>query len=173
MKPVKTIMIRNGDFLMPYRIYTCEKCGKELKEAWPIHFEEDGAYCGDCAFIDGLIDEEEYLNGFLFFIQLPGMRAAVHDGKIYVEDHNRKFPWEMTDKQQRKTQEYADWRTKVFQRDGFKCQICGQVGGELNAHHIKSFAKHVDLRFDIDNGVTLCKECHKRVHKEGTEEWIK
>lgn len=94
MNPVRTTMIKNGDSLIPYKIYTCEKCGKELEESWPIHHEEDGAYCGECAFIDGLINEDEYLKGFLFFIMLPGMRAAVHDGKIYVEHHNRKFPWE-------------------------------------------------------------------------------
>lgn len=57
------------------------------------------------------------------------------------------------------------WRTKVFERDSFCCQHCLKKGGELNAHHIKSFASFPDLRFDVSNGITLCKECHVKEHK--------
>ena len=61
----------------------------------------------------------------------------------------------------RATFKYQQWRLKVYIRDNFTCQSCGKVGGYLNAHHIKSFAKYPKSRFDINNGVTLCKECHK------------
>ena len=47
-------------------------------------------------------------------------------------------------------------------RDQFKCQGCGQVGGYLTAHHIKSFAHFPELRFKIENGITLCEECHSK-----------
>ena len=62
----------------------------------------------------------------------------------------------------RKSQEYKDWRTSVFERDNYTCTWCGDNrGGNLQADHIKPFAHFVELRFDIDNGRTLCKECHK------------
>lgn len=59
--------------------------------------------------------------------------------------------------------EYAEWRQAVYQRDGFCCQECGSKG-PLNAHHIKSWARYPELRFNIDNGITLCVDCHKTRH---------
>ena len=68
-------------------------------------------------------------------------------------------------KRARNCEQYKEWRTSVFTRDRFTCQICGKVGGKLNAHHIKHFATHIDLRYRVDNGITLCEKCHKEVHK--------
>lgn len=64
--------------------------------------------------------------------------------------------------------EYRKWRWTVFRRDNYTCQICGKkVSGHIEAHHIKSWKDYPDLRYDIDNGITLCKECHKEIHKVG------
>ena len=60
--------------------------------------------------------------------------------------------------------EYQSWRRAVFERDGYTCQMCGQHGGALNAHHIKRWSKFPELRFEVNNGMTLCKQCHKEIH---------
>lgn len=66
----------------------------------------------------------------------------------------------------RLSKDMIDWRTKCFKRDKFTCQNCGQVGHELQVHHIKTFSKYENDRFDINNGITYCKSCHKKLHKK-------
>lgn len=58
--------------------------------------------------------------------------------------------------------EFKEWRQSVFEKDKFTCRDCGKKG-YLEAHHIKGFAKFPKLRFDIDNGITLCEECHIKI----------
>jgi hypothetical protein len=66
----------------------------------------------------------------------------------------------------RKGIEYRLWREAVFARDNWTCMECQIRGRDLHAHHIQDFADHPELRFAIDNGKTLCKECHIKVHKK-------
>ena len=61
----------------------------------------------------------------------------------------------------RSTYEYDHWRRLVFERDKYTCQKCNKSGVYLHAHHLKSFAEYPELRFDINNGETLCKDCHE------------
>jgi hypothetical protein len=93
------------------------------------------------------------------------LKVAKKEGKIYLYEKRLKFPWEKTDKDYRKDKRYTKWRTDVFNRDNYTCQKCLIVGGKLEAHHIKTFNKHKELRFEITNGITLCKKCHKELHK--------
>jgi len=65
---------------------------------------------------------------------------------------------------QRNMPEYIEWRTAVYERDKYTCVECGQIGGELNAHHILGWEHYPASRFDIDNGVTLCVDCHAKHH---------
>jgi len=70
----------------------------------------------------------------------------------------------------RRSPEYKDWREKVFSRDNWTCQKCNARSSTGNAviieaHHIKPFATHKELRLDISNGLTLCKPCHYKEPK--------
>ena len=65
----------------------------------------------------------------------------------------------------RNSGDYSNWRNSVFERDEYTCQYCGQIGGKLNAHHIKKFADYPELRLDLENGITLCASCHRKLHR--------
>ena len=71
---------------------------------------------------------------------------------------------------ERSTGNYIHWRKGVFNRDGFICQCCMKRSTKgnalcLNAHHIFNWKDNPDLRYDINNGITLCIDCHKKFHK--------
>lgn len=81
------------------------------------------------------------------------------------------------------------WNRKILERDEFKCTKCNSKE-KLNAHHIKPFSviikdllKNTNFKTDLEkydylkeqpelidlelkNGVTLCRKCHKSIHKK-------
>lgn len=70
----------------------------------------------------------------------------------------------------RNSDEYKEWRFKVFVRDSFTCQLCHSNRENsinkinLNAHHIKSFKEYTNERLNVDNGITVCEYCHQWIH---------
>jgi len=64
---------------------------------------------------------------------------------------------------------YIAWRKAVYERDRYACQICGHRGKNLQPHHIKSWAKYPELRYEISNGQTLCIPCHKKTDNYGSK----
>lgn len=87
-----------------------------------------------------------------------------HYDKVGRKSHKNKLA-------RRKTV-YALWRESVFKRDNYTCQECGARNEQgvgrtvvLHPHHIKPFATFPELRYEVTNGITLCKNCHRNKHK--------
>lgn len=144
--------------------YQCDNCGKYIHESYPHYKKGNYHLCLACSFKLGYIDSKTYLecSGIL----LDNAHATVKDGEIVIWFGNPIPPWERTNRQQRNTPQYAEWRKKVFERDNYTCQKCGQRGGKLNAHHIKPFRKYKSLRYEVANGITLCEKCHREEHRK-------
>lgn len=85
-----------------------------------------------------------------------------NDGIKIIHWENHKNDNKVSKK--RITYSYRKWRESVLKRDKYVCQKCGS-SKKLNVHHIKAFSLFPDLREDINNGITLCEKCHKKLHK--------
>jgi hypothetical protein len=72
---------------------------------------------------------------------------------IYLEQYRRATP------------EARIWRLTVFQRDHYICRNCGAKGGHMIAHHVRDWARYPEDRYDVDNGITLCKSCADKEDK--------
>ena len=68
----------------------------------------------------------------------------------------------------RQSFEMKQWKKVIFERDNYRCFDCGARSGEigkaliLHADHIYQFSKYNRLRFVLENGQTLCVDCHKQ-----------
>ena len=59
------------------------------------------------------------------------------------------------------TDEHINWKYTVFDRDHRTCQKCGATNTPMQAHHIVPYCDHPEIAYDIENGITLCKNCHE------------
>ena len=64
----------------------------------------------------------------------------------------------------RGTPEYAITKLNVHERDKYICVSCGKKIHDPIFHHLYSVNTHKELAYKIDNGVTLCKKCHRDFH---------
>ena len=67
--------------------------------------------------------------------------------------------------------EYKEWAKTIKERDDFTCQICYIRGGNLRSNHIKKFSDCVELRFDLNNGITICENCDLKKVMNHENEW--
>ena len=104
---------------------------------------------------------------------------TLHDGKKYCEkcarrifftgENNPSWNPNKTDEERadsRSNDEYAKLVNNVFVRDNYTCQCCGKYSKDLKAHHMNSYDIHIDERYDINNMITLCGNCHSNFHKK-------
>ena len=67
---------------------------------------------------------------------------------------------------------YYGWRKFVLKRDNYSCRLCGSKVN-LECHHIKDYRDFPELRLNINNGITLCNNCHKTKTNYGNKKKYK
>lgn len=103
-------------------------------------------------------DIENKFNGAVTKEQIYRKKAKWSKEEYYTSDKYAKF----------RTPKYIEWRKSVLKRDNYRCVVCKRGRpARLEVDHIYSWARYPDLRFDVDNGQTLCHSCHKRTPTYG------
>lgn len=98
-------------------------------------------------------------------------QAMSYDQKVKLSCTNREIDIKDFDdfsmpksKRERSKFDHSGLREECFKKYNYTCNKCGIKGGTLNAHHMKHWKDYPDLRFDINNLICLCEECHKKEH---------
>lgn len=137
------------------RIYYDEHNGREIKRLQSLEmWANDDFRAKMCEINKQSANMDEHRIALSAALQ----HISVEEWTGYISSENKMI---------RHRTEYSDWRNAVFNRDNYTCQCCGANNKSgngksvyLHAHHLKNFADNPELRFDINNGITLCKECH-------------
>jgi hypothetical protein len=79
---------------------------------------------------------------------------------------NKNHNWKggITSPSQIKEFKYEIWKDKVIERDLSTCVICNKFCMYPIAHHIKHAHTNPELKYSVDNGRTLCYDCHMIIH---------
>jgi len=149
----------------------CDECGKERK----IPFYQYKPLCSICAHQTKEIKNKIALANSQRVISLKTRIKLSQNSWMRGKFGNQcpNFNPNLTEKQ-RKLNRYTSgdcfWIKSVKEKDQYTCQCCGYVGepndGIMCAHHLNNKNDFKEQRLVLENGITLCKECHKKIHKE-------
>ena len=98
--------------------------------------------------------------------------SAARKGK-YLGESNPNWKGNKVSDEVRERRSYIakKWRALILERDSNKCQKCANVKN-LHVHHIKEFKDYPDLRWDVNNGITVCVSCHEKIHSRRFPDWL-
>lgn len=148
----------------------CKVCGKLF------YLKKSKIYCSWKCYLNDenkttskgrVVSEETLRKMSLSKLGKPITRSKKYEGYIpwnYVDGNSHNKYQKLRD-----CFEYKSWREKIFIRDGYTCQVC-KIGNQyIEGHHIITVKECLlnnkkEKIYDVTNGITLCKSCHKNIH---------
>ena len=151
-------------------MFECEYCGAEAEQREYDYNRTVHHYCSyECshkAHGELYSGDNHWITGTKFSLEHRKKIGNAHRGE---KNYQWKGGVKSENERIRNSMEYKDWRTSVFERDNYTCQNCLSRNGNghkirLEAHHWLPFHMYVSGRFEINNGHTLCVDCHNDFH---------
>lgn len=132
----------------------------------------------DSNYIDGnyrhnfkcMIDNKIYTGQFRTIVKGGGLKCC-RLRKISIASSGANSNWwnplltqqDRIDRKRNSTKNQK-WKNQVKKRDGNLCQICGTLNN-IHVHHLENYAANKNLRYILDNGITVCGKHHNLFHK--------
>ena len=114
----------------------------------------------------GKIPWNKGLKGFRAGEKRPYMSKKGKENPCWIKDRSLLQRYN-NDAKDRRSYSYNFWRNEVKRRDNYKCKINNKdCNGRLEVHHILGYTDHPELRYDINNGITLCRAHHPKKRAE-------
>lgn len=114
----------------------------------------------NCYYIGYILEDKEEPTKIMEGVEEINIEVVIKEINKSTNKHKRK-----------KDYAYKKWRDNVLKRDDYTCQLCGRTDDEaiLNVHHIEKYSDNEELRVDVNNGITLCYDCHKKIFSKEKE----
>ncbi len=145
----------------------CYKCGKIIyRQKYQLKTKRKNYCSNECQTNDCFKDKPSWNKGKKASVKTKKKMSETHKRMKGVMANNWQGGITPISLKIRHSIESRLWREAVFARDNYTCQKTGIKGSKLCSHHIINFSSHPELRFAINNGITLSEKSHKEFHKK-------
>lgn len=132
----------NSQLLSKPKSGLCRSCTKKGKTAW-----------------------NKGLKGFMKG-RVVSLETRIKQSVSQLGKKNHNWKGGKTSPSQKKGYQHQGWKQAVVSRDNSTCTICSKFCMYPITHHIKHAHEYPELIYDVDNGKTLCYDCHMIIHNE-------
>lgn len=157
---------------------TCEQCNGIFYDR--NRYDRTVRFCSQQCYGKSIEKNVGELNPFFGKTHTEIVRKAIRErskGKHYskeTEFQKGMKPWNykkdrssLKKDDRRNDPAYQEWRRQVYLRDGFECKMSNSdCSGKIEAHHILGWSEYAELRYNLNNGITLCHAHHPRKRAE-------
>ena len=172
MVSIRCIECKKEFNVVPARLPTAKFCSYACRGQWRTKhwtganhpgFNAEEARTKICGFCKREFGQKDNESIAYFRVRKFCCRDCSRQGQRYREGVEHPL-YNPDSRRNNRRGKHGAWARAVISRDKATCQRCGATDIELHAHHIESFADHPELRWDLNNGLTLCHRCHWLEH---------
>lgn len=173
-----------GELKMIREIFCSRRCYFDFRKLTKRREERDCRHCGELFEVNLKMIEAGWGKGIFCSKECYNAHPKSEEFKQKISalfrgsGHPNWKGGVMKGRKDRNLMEYKNWRKAVFERDHFTCQECGVKNEKglgrtvkLEADHILPWGLYPQERYNVENGRTLCQDCHYLAKRETMDQY--